>query len=115
LKIPSRTRPQTLSATGIRVEDAFICHHYEHLGVLEPDFRRRPASGSSLLQNHWAPVNQPASHKLHRYPPLIIAHAISVCIRFLICFRRVEMLLTERGITVPYETNRHWVKKFEDE
>src|SRR5262249_36943186 len=48
----------------------------------------------------------------HRFPPEIIGYAVWVYHRFCMSFRDVEDLLAERGITVSYETVRHWCWKF---
>jgi putative transposase len=48
----------------------------------------------------------------HQFPPDIIRHAVSLCLRFTLSFRDVEDLLTERGLDLSYETVRRWVLKF---
>ena len=53
-----------------------------------------------------------ASYRCHRFPPEIISHAVWLYHRFCLSFRDVEDLLAERGITVSYETIRHWCRKF---
>ncbi len=53
-----------------------------------------------------------ASYRGHRFPPEIISHAVWLYYRFCLSFRDVEDLLAERGITVSYETIRHWCRKF---
>ncbi len=53
-----------------------------------------------------------ASYRRHRFPPEIISHAVWLYYRFCLSFRDVEDLLAERGITVSYETIRHWCRKF---
>ena len=53
-----------------------------------------------------------ASYRRHRFPPEIISHAVWLHYRFCLSFRDVEDLLAERGITVTYETIRHWCRKF---
>lgn len=52
------------------------------------------------------------SYKRHRFPPQIIAHAVSLYYRFPLSLRLVEEILLERGIVVSYETIRHWGIKF---
>jgi hypothetical protein len=44
----------------------------------------------------------------YRFPPLIISHAVWLYHRFCLSFRDVEDLLAQRGVTVSYETVRHW-------
>ena len=55
---------------------------------------------------------QKISYSRHRFPPLIIQHAIWLYFRFSLSYRDVEDLLAERGIDVSYETIRRWVLKF---
>ena len=52
------------------------------------------------------------SYKGHRFPPSIIAHAVSLYFRFPLSLRLVEEMLLERGIIVSYETIRRWGRKF---
>ena len=52
------------------------------------------------------------SYARHRFPPVIIQHAIWLYFRFPLSFRDVEEMLAERGIEVSYETVRRWVLKF---
>jgi putative transposase len=53
-----------------------------------------------------------ASYRGHRFPPEIISHAVWLYHRFCLSFRDVEELLAERGVTVSYESIRHWCRKF---
>lgn len=48
----------------------------------------------------------------HRFPPVVIQHAVWLYIRFTLSFRDVEDLLAERDLDVSYETVRRWVLKF---
>jgi putative transposase len=52
------------------------------------------------------------AYKGFRFPPEIISHAVWLYFRFLLSFRDVEELLTQRGIVVTYETIRQWTLKF---
>ena len=52
------------------------------------------------------------SHRRHRFPPLIIQHAMWPYLRLSLSYRDVEELLAERGIEVSNETIRRWVLKF---
>jgi hypothetical protein len=54
----------------------------------------------------------PISFKRHRFPPIIIQHAVWLYARFTLSFRDVEDLLAERGIEVSNETVRRWFLKF---
>src|SRR5215471_14928020 len=56
--------------------------------------------------------NARSRYRGHRFPPQIISYAVWVYHRFCMSFRAVEDLLAERGITVSYETVRHWCRKF---
>ena len=44
----------------------------------------------------------------YRFPPAIISHAVWLYYRFTLSFRDVEDLLAHRGITISYESIRHW-------
>jgi transposase-like protein len=54
----------------------------------------------------------PISYARHRFPPVVIQHAIWLYLRFTLSYRDVEDLLAERGLEVSYETVRRWVLKF---
>lgn len=54
----------------------------------------------------------PISFKRHRFPPVIIQHAVRLYARFMLSFRDVEEMLAERGIDVSNETVRRWFLKF---
>ena len=54
----------------------------------------------------------PISFKRHRFPPIIIQHAVWLYARFTLSFRDVEEMLAERGIDVSNETVRRWFLKF---
>ena len=54
----------------------------------------------------------PISYARHRFPPLIIQHAVWLYLRFTLSYRDVEDLLAERGLDISYETVRRWVSKF---
>src|ERR1700687_4127878 len=47
------------------------------------------------------------SYRRHRFPPVVIQHAVWLYLRF-----TVEDLLAERGLDISYETIRCWVLKF---
>src|SRR6266849_5258739 len=48
----------------------------------------------------------------YRFSPAIISHAVWLYYRFTLSFRDVEDLLAHRGITVSYESIRHWCETF---
>jgi putative transposase len=52
------------------------------------------------------------SYRRHRFPPVIIAHAVWLYYRFTLSYRDIEDLFAERGIDVSYETIRRWCWKF---
>ena len=52
------------------------------------------------------------SYRRHRFPPVIIQHAVWLYLRFTLSYRDVEELLAERGLDISYETVRCWVLKF---
>src|SRR6201995_3365729 len=54
----------------------------------------------------------PISYRRHRFPPLIIQHAVWLYLRFTLRYRDVEELLAERGLDISYESVRSWVLKF---
>src|SRR5205814_5681610 len=51
------------------------------------------------------------SYRRHRFPPVIIQHAVWLYLRFTLSYRDVEELLAERGVDISYETVRCWVLK----
>ncbi len=53
-----------------------------------------------------------ARYKRHRFPPVIIGHAVWLYFRFTLSYRDVEELLAEWGVIVTYETVRQWCRKF---
>jgi len=52
------------------------------------------------------------SYRRHRFPPVIIQHAVWLYLRFTLSDRDVEELLAERRLDISYETVRCWVLKF---
>ena len=52
------------------------------------------------------------SYRRHRFPLVVIQHAVWLYLRFTLSYRDVEDLLAERGFDVSYETVRSWVLKF---
>src|SRR5260370_42397093 len=52
------------------------------------------------------------SYRRHRFPPVVIQHAVWLYLRFTLSYRDVEDLPAERGLDVSYETVRRWVLKF---
>src|SRR3981081_4557840 len=55
---------------------------------------------------------KPISYARHRFPPVVIRHAVWLYMRFTLSYRDVEDLLAERGLGVSNETNRSWVLQF---
>jgi DDE domain len=54
----------------------------------------------------------PISYRRHRFPPVVIRHAVWLYLRFTLSYRDVEELLAERGLDLSYESVRSWVLKF---
>ena len=54
----------------------------------------------------------PISYRRHRFPAVVIQHAVWLYLRFTLSYRDVEDLLAERGLDVSYESVRSWVLKF---
>src|ERR1700680_725003 len=52
------------------------------------------------------------SYRRHRFPPVVIQHAVWLYLRFTLSYRDVEDLLAECGLDISYETVRSWVLKF---
>jgi putative transposase len=52
------------------------------------------------------------SYRRHRFPPVVIQHAVWLYLRFTLSYRDVEDLLAERGFDISYETVRSWVLTF---
>jgi putative transposase len=48
----------------------------------------------------------------HRFPPVVIQHAVWLYYRLCLSYRDIEDLLAERGIIVSYEAIRRWCNKF---
>ncbi len=57
-------------------------------------------------------ASQLPSYRGYRFPAEIISHAVWLYHRFCLSFRDVEDLLAQRGVTVSYETIRHWCQTF---
>ena len=57
-------------------------------------------------------LNDAMRYPRYRFPPVIISHAVWLYYRFSLSFREIEDLLAHRGITVTYETVRHWCQTF---
>ena len=48
----------------------------------------------------------------YRFPSAIISYAVHGYHRFNLSLRDIEELLLERGVTVTYESVRHWCDRF---
>jgi putative transposase len=46
------------------------------------------------------------SYRRHRFPPVVIQHAVWLCLRFTLSYRDAEELLAERGLDVSHESVR---------
>ena len=49
------------------------------------------------------------SYRRHRFPPIVIQHAVWLYLRFTLSYRDVEELLA--GLDISYESVRSWVFK----
>jgi len=56
--------------------------------------------------------NDVVRYPRYRFPSAIISQAVWLYYRFTLSFRDVEDLLAHRGITVSYESIRHWCETF---
>ena len=54
----------------------------------------------------------PISYRRHRFPPVVIQHAVWLYLRFTLSYRDVEELLAERGLDISYKSIRSWALKF---
>jgi hypothetical protein len=54
----------------------------------------------------------PISYRRHRFPPVVVQHAVWLYLRFTLSYRDVEELHAERGLDLSYESVRSWVLKF---
>src|SRR6202140_3466134 len=52
------------------------------------------------------------SYRRHRFPPVVIQHAVWLYLRFTLSYRDVEELLAKRELDISYESVRSWVLKF---
>jgi putative transposase len=55
---------------------------------------------------------RPTPHYRHRFPAVLISHAVWLYHVFSLSFRDVELILAERGMIVSYESIRRWCLKF---
>jgi hypothetical protein len=46
------------------------------------------------------------SYRRHRFPPVVIKHAVWLYLRFTLSYRDVEELLAERGLDISYERSQ---------
>ena len=59
------------------------------------------------------PLMHPAAspYRGHRFPAEIISHTVCLYFRFAPSYRDVEEIMAVRGVTLTYETVRHWCRK----
>jgi putative transposase len=55
---------------------------------------------------------EPSPYHRHRFPAVIISHAVWLYHVFSLSLRDVELILAERGVVVTHESIRHWCQKF---
>ena len=51
-------------------------------------------------------------YRRHRFPAEIISHSVWLYFRFALSYRDVEEIMAVRGVTLTYETVRHWCRNF---
>jgi hypothetical protein len=79
------------------------------VGIVRVTGSGRPVSDRRDWQ-HETP--RPDPNCRHRFPAEVIRHAVWLYHVFSLSFREVELLLSERGAILSYETVRSWCKKF---
>ncbi len=52
---------------------------------------------------------EPATYPVYRFPAEVIRHAVWLYHLFSLSLRDVELILSERGVTVTHESIRRWV------
>src|ERR1700746_1120913 len=57
----------------------------------------------------WAGGMVETPYRRHRFPPVVIQHAVWLYSRFTLSYRDVEELPADRGLDVSYESVRSWV------
>src|ERR1700747_3715045 len=90
------------------------CPGVEVLGK-SPSHSWRPCQDNRMVRERgreYAAGMMELSYRRHRFPPVVIQHALWLYLRFTLSYRDVEDLLAERGLDISYETVRSWVLKF---
>ena len=77
-------------------QDEQVRKHIDNVGRVQPPAlsRQRRFRVSS--------ISMPISYARHRFPPVVIQHAIWLYLRFTLSYRDVEVLLAERGLDISY-------------
>lgn len=66
-----------------------------------------------LFVQHTLLMNTHSSlYRRHRFPSEIISHCVWLYFRFSLSYRDIEEMMAMRGVTLTYETVRHWCLKF---
>src|ERR1700730_6476943 len=82
---------------------------------LQPNTIYRPCQDKRMARERgreYADGMMELSYRRHRFPPVVIQHAVWLYLRFTLSYRDVKDLLAERGLDISYETVRSWVLKF---
>jgi putative transposase len=58
------------------------------------------------------PPPTPNLYKRHRFPAEIIGHSVWLYFRFCLSYRDVEEPMAKHGVTLTYEAEPHWCRKF---
>jgi putative transposase len=71
-----------------------------------------PQEAISPFLRHAALMPIVSLYHRHRFPSEIIGHCVWLYFRFSLSFRDVEELMSNRGVSLSYETIREWCFKF---
>src|SRR6516165_9567885 len=110
---PSRCRSRFLDPHSVARRGVHALLHA--LGGASPHHGAGLCQGNRIVRRRgrgYANAMAEISYRRHRFPPVIIQHAVWLYLRFTLSYRDVEELLTERGLDISYETVRCWVLKF---
>src|SRR3954462_11528913 len=69
-------------------------------------------AGTKRLGQNDEMTSEPATYPGYRFPAEIISYAVWLYHIFGLSLRDVELILSERGITVSHESVRQWCLKF---
>jgi putative transposase len=64
------------------------------------------------MRHHPSMNASPSLYRRHRFPSQIISHCVWLYFRFNLSYRDIEEMMRAHGVTLTYETIRHWWLKF---